>query len=176
MAEHPDDAEAGVREPLKIPHFARFWSSESIGAFGMALSVVAVDVLLVQVLHASEAEVGMVRAAGNLHPRVVHRQQRSHDCIRPLCSAAAGGQSVHVRGDSGLCGCGRTHRSPVFARSGAPIRGGHHDTDRQVPHPAGVARRVIGYRPTFWVMIAVFAVAVLIIVFSAMRTARSSEA
>lgn len=81
MAEHPDDAEAGVREPLKIPHFARFWSSESIGAFGMALSVVAVDVLLVQVLHASEAEVGMVRAADPADQRDQSpggRDDRSH--------------------------------------------------------------------------------------------------
>lgn len=62
MTEHADDAEARVPEPLKIPHFARFWTSESVGVFGMSIAAVAVDVLLVQVLHASEAEVGMIRA------------------------------------------------------------------------------------------------------------------
>ena len=40
----------------------------------------------------------------------------------------------------------------------------------------GLLAGTIGYRPTFWVMITVFVVAVLIIVFSPMRTARSSEA
>lgn len=62
MTEQPDDAEVKVREPLRIPAFARFWTSESIGVFGMFITVVAADVLVVQVLHASEAEVGMIRA------------------------------------------------------------------------------------------------------------------
>lgn len=50
------------REPLKIPGFARFWSAGTVGFFGISIAGVAIDVLVVQELAATEAEVGVVRA------------------------------------------------------------------------------------------------------------------
>ncbi|MGC5629597.1 MFS transporter [Georgenia sp. Z1344] len=50
-------------EPLRRQGFRGLWLSTSVGQVGAAVSVVAVDVLVIDVLHASEAEVGAVRAA-----------------------------------------------------------------------------------------------------------------
>ncbi|MDZ5076159.1 MFS transporter [Nesterenkonia sp. HG001] len=49
-------------EPLRRPSFARFFTADAVTACGLSITVVAVDVLVVQVLEASEAEVGMLRA------------------------------------------------------------------------------------------------------------------
>lgn len=49
-------------EPLKVPGFARFWSAGTASFFGISIAGVAVDVLVVQELHATEAEVGIIRA------------------------------------------------------------------------------------------------------------------
>lgn len=49
-------------EPLTIPGFARFWTAGTASIFGISIAGVAVDVLVVQELQATEAEVGFVRA------------------------------------------------------------------------------------------------------------------
>ena len=51
------------REPLAVPDFRSYWAADAVGALGLAFTPVVVDVLVVQVLQASEAEVGMVRGA-----------------------------------------------------------------------------------------------------------------
>ena len=51
------------REPLAVPDFRSYWAADAVGALALAFTPVVVDVLVVQVLQASEAEVGMVRAA-----------------------------------------------------------------------------------------------------------------
>ncbi|MGC5617226.1 MFS transporter [Georgenia sp. Z1491] len=50
-------------EPLRLPGFRGLWLSTSVGQVGAAVSVLAVDVLVIDVLHASETQVGIVRAA-----------------------------------------------------------------------------------------------------------------
>jgi predicted MFS family arabinose efflux permease len=50
-------------EAMKIPAFVRYWTASTTGSFGTAVSTVAVQVLVVQVLVATPAEVGVVNAA-----------------------------------------------------------------------------------------------------------------
>lgn len=57
-----NDDDMPSEEPLRRPSFARFFSADAVTALGLSITVVAVDVLVVQVLQASEAEVGMLRA------------------------------------------------------------------------------------------------------------------
>ena len=57
----PDDG--AHREPLRIPGFRRYWVADAVAAAGLAVTPVVVDVLLVDVLEASELQVGIVRAA-----------------------------------------------------------------------------------------------------------------
>ena len=59
-AEYP--TEGNSPEPLKVSGFVRFWTAATVSSFGISIAAIAVDVLVVQVLHASEAEVGIVRA------------------------------------------------------------------------------------------------------------------
>lgn len=49
-------------EPLRNPDFLCFWSADAISTLGIFTTAVAVDVLVVQVLEASESEVGLIRA------------------------------------------------------------------------------------------------------------------
>ncbi|OSM43526.1 MFS transporter [Nesterenkonia sp. PF2B19] len=49
-------------EPLRRRPFLRFFSADAITAAGLSISVVAVDVLVVQVLEATEQQVGLIRA------------------------------------------------------------------------------------------------------------------
>jgi MFS family permease len=51
-----------ANEPLKNPAFRWYWSAATVGGFGVAVTVVAVEVFIVNVLEASEAEVGFIRA------------------------------------------------------------------------------------------------------------------
>jgi MFS family permease len=53
----------GSAGPLGSPAFARYFSAVAIGAFGTALTAVAMPVLVVDVLGASAFEVGIVNAA-----------------------------------------------------------------------------------------------------------------
>lgn len=48
---------------MRIPAFVRYWTASTTGAFGTAVSTVAIQVLVVQVLVATPAEVGIVDAA-----------------------------------------------------------------------------------------------------------------
>lgn len=48
---------------MRIPAFVRYWTASTTGAFGTAVSTVAIQVLVVQVLVATPAEVGVVNAA-----------------------------------------------------------------------------------------------------------------
>ena len=50
------------REPLALRDFRSYWYADAIGALGLAITPVIVDVLVVTVLQASETEVGLVRA------------------------------------------------------------------------------------------------------------------
>ena len=52
-----------IGEPLRLVSFRTFWVASTLGFFGMSISALAVDVLVIQGLHASEVEVGVVRAA-----------------------------------------------------------------------------------------------------------------
>ncbi|MFC7403717.1 MFS transporter [Georgenia alba] len=49
-------------EVLRIPAFARYWSGDAAAMFGSTITVVAVDVLVVNVFEASESQAGVVRA------------------------------------------------------------------------------------------------------------------
>jgi len=51
-----------VREPLKLRGFRNYWVASTVGFTGLAVTTVAVDVLVIDVLEASEAQVGIVRA------------------------------------------------------------------------------------------------------------------
>ncbi|HEX5534530.1 MAG TPA: MFS transporter [Actinomycetales bacterium] len=59
MSRAGDDA----REPLRLRGFRTFWAASTVGLLGLSLTAVAVDVLVIDVLNASEREVGAVRAA-----------------------------------------------------------------------------------------------------------------
>lgn len=48
---------------MRIPAFVRYWTASTTGAFGTTVSTVAIQVLVVQVLVATPAEVGVVNAA-----------------------------------------------------------------------------------------------------------------
>jgi predicted MFS family arabinose efflux permease len=50
-------------EPLRLLSFRTFWVASTLGFFGLSITTLAVDVLVIQGLHASEVEVGVVRAA-----------------------------------------------------------------------------------------------------------------
>jgi predicted MFS family arabinose efflux permease len=50
-------------EAMRIPAFVRYWTASTTGSFGTAVSTVAIQVLVVQVLVATPAEVGFVNAA-----------------------------------------------------------------------------------------------------------------
>ncbi|MFD4327016.1 MFS transporter [Nocardioides sp. NPDC058538] len=50
-------------EAMRLPAFVRYWTASTTGSFGSAVSTVAVQVLVVQVLVATPAEVGIVNAA-----------------------------------------------------------------------------------------------------------------
>lgn len=49
-------------EPLRDPDFARFWTADAMTTMGIFTTTIAVDILIVQVLHASESQVGLIRA------------------------------------------------------------------------------------------------------------------
>lgn len=50
-------------EAMRLPAFVRYWTASTTGSFGTAASTVAIQVLIVQVLVATPAEVGIVNAA-----------------------------------------------------------------------------------------------------------------
>lgn len=52
-----------IGEPLRLFSFRTFWAASTLGFFGLSITTLAVDVLVIQGLHASEVEVGVVRAA-----------------------------------------------------------------------------------------------------------------
>ena len=52
-----------MREPLALRGFRSYWVAGTIGALGLSAMTVAVDVLVIDVLGASEGQVGLVRAA-----------------------------------------------------------------------------------------------------------------
>ncbi|MGO1392813.1 MFS transporter [Agrococcus casei] len=52
-----------AREPLALRGFRTYWVASTIGFAGLSVSTIAVDVLVIEVLDASEAQVGFVRAA-----------------------------------------------------------------------------------------------------------------
>ncbi|GAA4928008.1 MFS transporter [Nesterenkonia rhizosphaerae] len=49
--------------PMSQPGFLRFWSSGTLTFFGLSVTTIAVDALIINVLEASEAQVGIIRAA-----------------------------------------------------------------------------------------------------------------
>ncbi len=49
---------------LRSPPFALFWSASTLSGFGTAVTGVAVQVLIVDVLHASPVQIGVMRALG----------------------------------------------------------------------------------------------------------------
>lgn len=51
-----------VREPLALRGFRSYWLASTSGFTALAVSTVAVDVLVIDILAASEAQVGLVRA------------------------------------------------------------------------------------------------------------------
>ena len=51
------------REPLSFRGFRRYWVANTIGFAGLAISTVVIDVLVIDVLGATETQVGIVRAA-----------------------------------------------------------------------------------------------------------------
>lgn len=53
---------ADQREPLRLPGFRRFWASSTLGFFGLSVTTVTVEVLIINVLEASETQVGAIRA------------------------------------------------------------------------------------------------------------------
>jgi len=57
------DPADGGRQPASRGSFARFWAAAAISSFGTAITAVAMPVLVVQLLHASPFEVGIVNAA-----------------------------------------------------------------------------------------------------------------
>ena len=52
-----------AREPLALRGFRTYWVASTIGFAGLSVSTIAVDVLVIEVLDATEAQVGFVRAA-----------------------------------------------------------------------------------------------------------------
>ncbi|WP_193103878.1 MFS transporter [Brachybacterium sp. FME24] len=52
-----------MSEPLGLPGFRSFWLANTVGFLGLAITTVAVDVLVIEVLDASEVQVGLVRGA-----------------------------------------------------------------------------------------------------------------
>jgi MFS family permease len=60
-AAEPEGA-TGSQEPLRITAFWRFWSAMTVGGFGVAITMVAIEVFIINVLEATEAEVGFIRA------------------------------------------------------------------------------------------------------------------
>jgi MFS family permease len=52
-----------TRIPARRSSFARYWTAATISSFGTAVTAVAVPVLVVQLLHATPFEVGVVNAA-----------------------------------------------------------------------------------------------------------------
>lgn len=50
----------------RLRRFRLFWAGDTISAAGSALSAVAVPLLAIQTLHASDAAVGVLRAAQTL--------------------------------------------------------------------------------------------------------------
>ncbi|WP_284251486.1 MFS transporter [Litorihabitans aurantiacus] len=56
-------SDGAAREPLRRRPFRLFWLSTTAGSAALAIGAVAVDVLVIDVLSASEFEVGLVRAA-----------------------------------------------------------------------------------------------------------------
>lgn len=54
---------ADVRTAASRSSFTRFWTAAAISSFGTAVTAVAMPLLVVKVLHASEVEVGVVYAA-----------------------------------------------------------------------------------------------------------------
>lgn len=52
-----------LREPLSLRSFRRFWLAGTVGHTSFAVTTVAVDVLVIEVLGATETQVGLVRAA-----------------------------------------------------------------------------------------------------------------
>ncbi|MDO5535609.1 MAG: MFS transporter [Propionibacteriaceae bacterium] len=52
-----------LREPLRRPGFRLFWLASTSGFLGIAVTAMAIDVLVVQALGANEVEVGVVKAA-----------------------------------------------------------------------------------------------------------------
>lgn len=60
MSTHPADAASG---PPPRGAFARYWTAAAISSFGTAVTAVALPVLVVQLLHATPFEVGIVNAA-----------------------------------------------------------------------------------------------------------------
>lgn len=49
-------------EPFRIPGFPRFWTADAILGVGATVTVVAIDVLVVDVLAATPLEAGTIRA------------------------------------------------------------------------------------------------------------------
>jgi MFS family permease len=60
--ECPDSRGRRGGEVLRIPAFARFWTADTVGAFGATITTVAIQVLVVTVLDASATELGMINA------------------------------------------------------------------------------------------------------------------
>ena len=55
--------ERTVGEPLRLLGFRTFWVASTLGFFGLSVTTLAVDVLVIRGLDATEIEVGVVRAA-----------------------------------------------------------------------------------------------------------------
>ena len=49
---------------LRYPTFVRFWLADAVSSLGTFVSGLALQLLLIQTLHANQTEVGLVRAAG----------------------------------------------------------------------------------------------------------------
>jgi MFS family permease len=55
--------ERTVGEPLRLLGFRTFWVASTLGFFGLSVTTLAVDVLVIRGLDATEVEVGVIRAA-----------------------------------------------------------------------------------------------------------------
>lgn len=154
------------REPLALRDFRSYWYADAIGAVGLAITPVVVDVLVVGVLDASETEVGLVRAAqflpyllvGLLAGACVDRWRR-----RPTLVVTNVAQGVLLLLVPAL---GRVNATRRSANRTAAVLGAL---------LAGALAGGLGYRRTIGLAVVIFLVAVLVAVCSPLRRARTGD-
>src|SRR6478752_760519 len=63
MTPDPGASPGAGRSIWREPAFPRYWTAATISSFGTALTAVALPVLVVDVLHASPGQIGVISAA-----------------------------------------------------------------------------------------------------------------